>query len=72
MKTINDISLYELMAEEHSVLINKDKEKGLIFWLENEEGVEYCEEGLHPCAAEGLAAFCRKYLKTYEKINREI
>lgn len=72
MKTINDITLYDLAGEDFDVWLSINKSSGFDLELEREDGAVFEEASLHPVAAEGLADFCRRYLRVYEKVTKEI
>ena len=68
MKTINDITLYDLMAEDLDVWMKK-KPNGFGFNLQmdDENGEVLLDaEGVHPYAADSFADFCRRYLACYD------
>lgn len=68
MKTINEISLYDLMAEDIDVYINRNDTFGFDMFALDEEGeTMFLEKGIHPYAADSFATFCEKYLTAYEK-----
>lgn len=68
MKTMNEITLYDLMAEELSVIVLRNEKFGFDLYFENEEGEKIMnEDGVHPCAADSFAYFCASYLAAYEK-----
>lgn len=69
-RTFEDLSLADLMGDDHSVWLAKNKSFGFILEVENEGGEQIIEKCIHPFAAESLAGFCRRYLKLYEKIER--
>jgi len=66
MKNISEITLYDLMADDHNVWLRRDK-RGYIIEIEDDEGNHTKEEEIHPFAADGLADFCKRYLCAYEK-----
>jgi hypothetical protein len=70
-KTIEDLSVYELGGVDCDVWLSQNKEFGFDLEIENEEGT-YVEKGLHPYAAQSLADFCRRYLRTYERILEQV
>jgi hypothetical protein len=70
-KSIHEITLYDLASCEHEVWLSENSKFGLNIELEDENGDVFEEQGLHPCAAEGLADFCKSYLRTYERLNRD-
>jgi len=68
-KTINEITLYDLAGCEHEVWISDNTLTGLSLEIENEDGEVFEEQGFNKCAAEGLADFCKRYLRTYERLQ---
>lgn len=72
MKTLNDVTLYDLMAEDLDVWLGKNKEFGFILEIDDENGNELVtEKQIHPCAANSLADFCRSYLHSYDRISSQ-
>lgn len=68
MKTINEVSLYDLMAEEINVKMYRNEKFGFDIYLEDESGEKMAyEDGLHPYAADSFANLCQRYLTAYEK-----
>lgn len=70
-KGFEDVTLYDLMADDNFVWVGKNGKTGFLMEIENNESAEpYLREvGINPCAMESLAAFCRRYLSFYEKIE---
>ncbi len=69
MKTLNDVTLYDLMAEDLDVWVSKNKTFGLNIEIDDENGEPLIrEDGVHPCAADSFADFCRRYLACYDKV----
>jgi hypothetical protein len=70
MKTLNEISLYDMMAEDIDIWIGKNKEFGYTLQIDDERGRAIVDEkGIHPYAIDSLADFCRSFLSSYDKIN---
>ncbi len=68
MKTLNEITLYDLMAEDLDVWVTKNKKSGLDIEIDDENGFPVIREtGLSKCAADSFADFCRNYLSFYER-----
>ena len=68
MKTLEEITLYDLMAQDLSVWASNNKTFGIDLLIDDENGQTLIEEkGIHPFAAESLADFCRRYLRFYDK-----
>lgn len=68
-RTLEDLSIAELMGNDHSVWLSKNKQFGFILEIENDEGQTIIEKCIHPYAAESLASFCRRYLNFYETLE---
>ena len=68
-RTLEDLSIAELMGDDHSVWLSKNKQFGFILEIENDEGQTIIEKCIHPYAAESLASFCRRYLGFYETLE---
>lgn len=70
MKTLNDITLYDLMAEDLDVWVAKSKGFGFDLEIENENGETIVDEkGVHPFAMESYADMCRRFLNFYDKVK---
>ncbi len=70
MKTMNDVTLYDLMAEDLDVWVSKNKCFGFDLEIDDENGEPLVREaGIHPCAADSFADFCRRYLACYDKAS---
>src|ERR1700743_1402480 len=65
-KPLDEISLYQLMAEGRYIWLDKNKKFGFDFEIHDEDSpyTKYCEKEIHPCAIEGLASFCRRFLNS--------
>lgn len=71
MKTITEITLYDLMAEDLELWITPNKDFGINIEINNENGEPLmCALGIHPYAAKSFAVFCRKYLSGYENATK--
>ena len=70
-KSINDITLYDLMDEGIDVWLTKSDNFGYRLEIDIDDEPLVIDKELHPYAAESFAAFCRKYLASYEKLNGE-
>ncbi len=70
MKTMNQVTLYDLMAEDLDVWMKKSKD-GFNLQIDDENGdILIDDEGIHPYAADSFADFCRRYLNAYENANK--
>lgn len=68
MKTIKEVSLYDLMAEDLGVWIKIDEKFGFNLQIDDENGdILMDEKNIHPFSAESFANFCGSYLLAYEK-----
>lgn len=73
MHTLNDVSLYDLMAQDLDVWVTKNKKFGFDLQIDNEEGETIVDEkGIHPGAMESYADMCRRFLNFYDKINEVV
>ena len=71
MKSINNITLYDLMAEDLDIWVTKSKEFGFEVQIDDERGKSLVnDKGIHPYAAESFADFCRRYLASYDKASQ--
>lgn len=68
-RTMEDLTISELMGDDHAVWLGKNKEFGYILEVETDEGEIISEKCIHPYAAESLASFCRRYLSFYDKLE---
>ena len=66
MKTLNDITLYDLMAEDLDIWVTRNNKFGFDLQIDDENRQIVDEKGIHPCAADSFADFCRRYLHTYD------
>ncbi len=72
MKSITDLSMYELMSEGYQVWLSKNKKFGFDLIINNENGDLVSNEiGLHRHAIAGFAEFCRDYLYCYERALKQ-
>jgi hypothetical protein len=73
MKTITEMSLYDLMAEDLTIWMCPNERFGYDLYLDDEnDKILVAEEGIHPHAAESFAEFCRRYLISYEKATKRM
>lgn len=70
MKTINEITLYDLMAEDLEVWVTKSRKFGLKLEIEDENGDILIQDNeIHPEAARSFANFCRQFVMAYDLAN---
>ena len=68
MKTISEITLYDLMAEDLDVWVKKSDGQGFDIEIDDENGEALIREhGVHRFASDSFADFCRRYLASYDK-----
>ncbi len=72
-RTINDVTLYDLMAEDLSVWIGNNKKFGFDLHIEGDDmGMAIQAEGVHPYAMDSFADMCRRFLYSYDRaLERE-
>lgn len=67
MKSLTEINLYELMGEHHDIWISRNAKFGFNVHIDDDNYEPLIrEDGVHPCAIEGFAEFCRRFLVSYE------
>ena len=62
---LTELNLYNLMADDCNVWLNKNEKFGFTLELEYDDGSTFIDNNLHPCAAESLADFCKRFLRLY-------
>lgn len=73
MLRMDNVTLYDLMAEDLEVYVSKSKGFGFDIEINNEMGESLVDSrGVNPCAADSFADFCRSYLASYEKSLRRL
>ena len=71
MKSLTEITLYDLMAEDLDIWITKNKEFGFDLDIDDDQnGALVTVDGLHPDAATSFAEFCRSYLASYDRCTK--
>ena len=69
LRELNELSLADLMGEDHWIWLAKNNKFGYVLEIENEEGEVIKENCIHPRAARSLADFCKRYLSFYNKLE---
>jgi hypothetical protein len=70
MKTINDITMYDLMSDDLTVWIKRNEKFGFDLEIENYGGeVLVDEKGINPLAMESYADMCRRFVHFYDKLK---
>lgn len=68
MKTMDGVTLYDLMAEDLDVWVQPNSHFGFDIQIDDENSEPLIDEkGVHPYAADSFADFCRRYLASYDK-----
>jgi hypothetical protein len=71
MKTMCEVTLYDLMAEDLDVWVSVNKKFGFDLEVDGQNGEELIREtGVHPFAADSFADFCTRYLYAYEHAKK--
>ena len=71
--TICSMSVYELMADDLDVWLQRNKDHTYQLTVEGfEEDSPAVDEAVHRCAIDSMADFCRRFLHSYERLNREM
>lgn len=69
---MENVSLYDLMAEDLDVWVSKNSKFGFDIQIDDENGESIIDEkGVHPFAADSFADFCRRYLASYDKASNQ-
>lgn len=69
---INEITLYDLMAEDLTIWIQRNKKFGFDLQIEGDDPTERIEiNGVHSFAMESFSDFCRRFLYFYDKLKNE-
>jgi hypothetical protein len=73
-KSISEITLYELMAEDFSIHLGKNTKFGYNLYMEgyDNDSPEIEETEIHPAAIDSFAHICRRFLEQYERINKRV
>ena len=71
MTSICNLTLYDLMAEDFSVAVNKNSQYGYDLHIENYDckAIEIDETEVSPQAMESFAEFCQKFLAKYNRVK---
>jgi len=70
--SINDITLFDLMAQDYDVWMTKNDDFGYNLEIDDENcEMRVRESELHPCAADSFAVFCRSFLACYDRASRK-
>jgi len=71
-KNIENISLYDLMAEDLTVWISRNKTFGYNLEIEGDDPSERISlQGLHAYAMESFSDFCRRFLHFYDQVKNQ-
>lgn len=73
MKTIHDLTLYDIMAEDTNVWLKKRDSQGFDLYIDVDDltRVDIIEEKISECAIDSLADFCRRFIHTYDNANKQ-
>ncbi len=70
MNNFNEITLYDLMAEDLDVWVSENKKFGFDLQIDNENGETIVDEkGIHPFAMDSYADMCRRFLHFYDIVK---
>jgi hypothetical protein len=71
MQTMNDITLYDLMAEDIDIYIRENKKFGYDLEIYDERGNMIVEEvSVHEAAIDSFAVVCRRFLSFYDSCKK--
>jgi hypothetical protein len=67
---INKVTLYDLMAEDFTVWIARNKKFGFDLTIEGDDPTEQITiNGVHTDAMQSFSDFCRRFLYFYDKLQ---
>lgn len=69
-RSINEITLEELMGEDFSVFISKNPSFGFNLYLEDDFYNEITTEGINQEAMDNFYTFCKNFIKQFDKFKR--
>lgn len=65
---MNNITMYDLMAEDLTIWVQRNKKFGFDLQIEGDDPNERIEiNGVHSYAMESFSDFCRRFLHFYDK-----
>jgi hypothetical protein len=68
----SDVNLYDLMGDDYYPYLIKDAKKNYTLTIEDfEDNVIAEATQINPCAIDGFAEFCRRYLASYDRLNQK-
>jgi hypothetical protein len=66
----SDINLYDLMGDDYYPYLSKDVNGDYTLTVEDFDNKVIAEDvQINPCAVDGFAEFCRRYLASYERLQ---
>lgn len=66
----SDVNLYDLMGDDYYPYLSKDVNGHYTMTIEDFDNKVIAEEvQINPCAIDGFAEFCRRYLASYERLQ---
>lgn len=67
-----NVNLYDLMGDDYYPYLIKDAKGDYTLTVEDFENNVIAETiQINPCAIDGFAEFCRRYLASYDRINQK-
>ncbi len=69
MTSVHSYTLGDLMGNDHTVYMKKNKKFGVDLEIQDEDQNMVFEDTIHPFAAESFADFCRQFLHHYEQMK---
>jgi hypothetical protein len=68
----SDINLYDLMGDDYYPYLSKDVNGDYTLTVEDFDNKIIAEDvQINPCAIDGFAEFCRRYLASYDRLNKK-
>lgn len=71
-KSMENVSLYDLMAEDLTVWIQRNKKFGFDLSIEGDDPEERIEiSGVHDYAMQSFSDFCRRFIHFYDQLQND-
>lgn len=68
MNDITNVTMYDLMAQDLTIWVQKNQKFGFDLSIEGDDPTERIDiKGVHSCAMESFSDFCRRFLHFYDK-----
>lgn len=69
MNSVHSITLGDIMGNDHTVYMKKNKKFGVDLEITDEDQNVVFEETIHQFCADSFADFCRQFLRHYDQMK---